>query len=834
MRITIQIIQLHLRQSIPCIVLSSEQQRYFFNMPDKFQRLAREHSVRFSEGNRFFLTQLSADHIVGLYGVAAALQENDLAKGAQLYGPPGLSKYLESVKFRHLFRDLLKNFYEFYVSSKDLHETEEEKIEKEKEKKAFEEFYHGFMKKHGIGFPDRSKNPNLILNKKSDYEGQEYFYKDQEFEIHGILLEQQDLDIKPSLCYIIKPNKAKGKIDAEKLKTHNITKQLIGKLFAAGELEVDGVIHKAIDFKDPDSPSPLVLIIDCPTLSHFESLLKQKKIHCLFANSINTNDEDLKVIIHMTPTSVLQDPRYNELLQQFQSTCQHVFVNADFKPLMPEMRKEKASTAKEVEEEEEEYPQYAHYTLTNVMAKHFPEHFPVLKDLEPRGIHDLHHLFPNIQGKSTSQNMTEYVLVPPKNQGFNPIHYLVTDKVQGISQLDRSEKFMAKYEELLVRLANNQKDQEEVLNFFKDCDPELVFLGTQAMKPSAFCNVSGIYLRFWQQSNYGFMLDCGEGSYFQLLHHYGAEKTRDILKGLKVIYITHIHTDHHAGLLQMIRERDRVMEEEGLEDDPLFLLIPYICGTWINNFSQMVSRLNCKVIFNHHIRAEEEEEIVKTPESIEEEEEDSNEEEEKTDMAIEESKGEEEVEKKNLRKYLDPKIDQYLEWAEKECLENVALFEEFLKKELGIIKFKALDADHCAEAYGVYFKHESGWSFVYSGDTRPYDKMVRQARNATILVHEASFGEDLGNEAIGRKHSTNKEAIEIGMKLKAWRTILTHFSLRYELSNQSKKFSEEEVYREYCSGNVVKAYDQMRMRFSQLNDMPAISDCLEGLFDDPA
>jgi len=383
---------------------------------------------------------------------------------------------------------------------------------------------------------------------------------------------------------------------------------------------------------------------------------------------------------------------------------------------------------------------------------------------------------------------------------------------------------MAKYEELLMKLADNNTSDEKTLELFKECDPELVFLGTQAMKPSGFCNVSGIYLRFWQQNNYGFMLDCGEGSYFQLLHHYGADKTRDLLKGLKVIYITHIHTDHHAGLLQMIRERDRVMQEDGIENDPLFLLIPYICGTWIHNFSQMVSKLNCLTIFNHDIRAQEEQELIKSPNSIEEEESGNN-------MLIEESK-EEESEKKNLRKYLDPKIDQYLAHAEKSSLDNIVLFEEFLLKELGIVKFSALDADHCAEAYGVYFKHKSGWSFVYSGDTRPYDKMVRQAGSATILVHEASFGEDLVNEAIGRKHSTNKEAIDIGMKMKAWRTILTHFSLRYELANQSKKFSEEEFYREYCKNNVVKAYDQMRMRFSQLNEMPAISDCIESLFND--
>ena len=45
----------------------------------------------------------------------------------------------------------------------------------------------------------------------------------------------------------------------------------------------------------------------------------------------------------------------------------------------------------------------------------------------------------------------------------------------------------------------------------------------------------------------GLLLDCGEGTYGQLVRRYGAD-TDAVLAGLRLIWISHIHADHHAGL----------------------------------------------------------------------------------------------------------------------------------------------------------------------------------------------------------------------------------------------------------------------------------------------
>lgn len=49
----------------------------------------------------------------------------------------------------------------------------------------------------------------------------------------------------------------------------------------------------------------------------------------------------------------------------------------------------------------------------------------------------------------------------------------------------------------------------------------------------------------------------------------------------------------------------------------------------------------------------------------------------------------------------------------------------------------------------------------------------------TQTVRQATFEDDLVGEAIAKRHSTTGEAVGIGARAGAYRTILTHFSQRY-------------------------------------------------------
>lgn len=108
--------------------------------------------------------------------------------------------------------------------------------------------------------------------------------------------------------------------------------------------------------------------------------------------------------------------------------------------------------------------------------------------------------------------------------------------------------------------------------------------------------------------------------------------------------------------------------------------------------------------------------------------------------------------------------------------QHADLREEFVA--LGIADLAGIPVVHCFMAFGGVLQHVSGWKFVYSGDCRPSPALVAAGQNATVLVHDATFEDELLDEAQKRKHSTVTEALDVGVAMNAKHTILTHFSTR--------------------------------------------------------
>lgn len=57
--------------------------------------------------------------------------------------------------------------------------------------------------------------------------------------------------------------------------------------------------------------------------------------------------------------------------------------------------------------------------------------------------------------------------------------------------------------------------------------------------------------------------------------------------------------------------------------------------------------------------------------------------------------------------------------------------------------------------------------------------LLHLGKNSNLLIHEATMEDQLVSEAKRKMHSTMSQAINIGKKMNAKFTILTHFSQRY-------------------------------------------------------
>ncbi|KAF2978604.1 hypothetical protein EK904_004181 [Melospiza melodia maxima] len=306
--------------------------------------------------------------------------------------------------------------------------------------------------------------------------------------------------------------------------------------------------------------------------------------------------------------------------------------------------------------------------------------------------------------------------------------------------------------------------------------PEIVFLGTGSAIPMKIRNVSSTLLN--TSATRSLLLDCGEGTFGQLCRHYG-EQVDQVLCNLVAVFVSHMHTDHHSGLVNILMERRRAfvstfyapecgLGEAALGQDfsPLFLVAPEQIMPWLNEYHN-----HCEEILGD-IKMIPSQCLVKGCENIR------------------------------------PKAKEFVS----------SLLESY-----DLAEFQTCEVQHCKNAFACSVIHKSGWKVVYSGDTMPCMALVQMGKNANLLIHEATLEDGMEKEAIEKTHSTTSQAIQTGMKMNAEFIMLNHFSQRYA---KIPLFSED------FSDRVGIAFDHMRVRFGDFPAIPKLIPPLKALFAD--
>lgn len=126
------------------------------------------------------------------------------------------------------------------------------------------------------------------------------------------------------------------------------------------------------------------------------------------------------------------------------------------------------------------------------------------------------------------------------------------------------------------------------------------------------------------------------------------------------------------------------------------------------------------------------------------------------------------------------------------------------------------------DAFGISLTASAGWKICYSGDTMaPCEELEKAGEGSDLLIHEATMEDKLEEDARRKQHSTTSQAIAAGRKMKAKFTMLTHFSQRY---------AKIPLLREELPLDVGIAFDNMRLRLSDLPKVPAMLPALKLMF----
>ncbi|KFY26725.1 hypothetical protein V491_01202 [Pseudogymnoascus sp. VKM F-3775] len=213
-----------------------------------------------------------------------------------------------------------------------------------------------------------------------------------------------------------------------------------------------------------------------------------------------------------------------------------------------------------------------------------------------------------------------------------------------------------------------------------------------------------------------YLFDCGENTLGQLKRVFGNEMPQ-ILRDLKAIWISHLHADHHLGTVSVLKEwHAETSRQEETKSNGIIVSSEDGMLSWLSEYSHVEDFGYSRV--------------------------------------------------KSLR--LSPQNT----WTEEFNSEDI--------KAYGLSSIVACPVTHCHQALAVVLKFPNGFSVAYSGDCRPSAEFARIGKGATVLIHEATFDNELEGDAVAKKHSTTADALWVAKKMEARRILLTHFSQRYQ------------------------------------------------------
>ncbi len=267
----------------------------------------------------------------------------------------------------------------------------------------------------------------------------------------------------------------------------------------------------------------------------------------------------------------------------------------------------------------------------------------------------------------------------------------------------------------------------------------VTFLGTAASRPTVGRNVSAVLVA---RQGELLLFDCGEGTQRQMMRYQTGF-------GIGDIFFSHMHADHFLGVIGLLR----TMGLQG-RAEPITLWGPQGSRPILHDAVNLGVE---RVPFRIDIR----------------------------ELDADERVGREDY---DIVAYRTQHGGRSLGYALIEH-ERLGRFHPERARELGVPEgplFGKLHRGEAVEVEGRTIGPEDvvgpprpGRSIVYTGDTRPCRRTIEVARDADVLIHDATFGNDEADRARATNHSTAREAADVARRAGVLRLVLTHLSSRY-------------------------------------------------------
>ncbi|NNU84101.1 ribonuclease Z [Geobacillus sp. BMUD] len=274
---------------------------------------------------------------------------------------------------------------------------------------------------------------------------------------------------------------------------------------------------------------------------------------------------------------------------------------------------------------------------------------------------------------------------------------------------------------------------------------ELLFLGTGAGVPAKERNVSSVALQLLDERGATWLFDCGEATQHQILH------TAIRPRRIEHIFITHLHGDHLFGLPGLLGSRSFQSGET-----PLTVFGPKGIREFVET---ALSVSGTRLRYELNI-AEIEEGVIFDDETFQ-----------------------------VIAKRLDHGMPSYGFRVVEKDLPGPLLVDRLralgvrpgpIYQEIKQGKTVVLEDGTVLDGREFVGPPQKGRIVAVLGDTRFCEAAIELARDADVVVHEATFAAAEQQLAHDYFHSTTIDAAEVARRARAKRLILTHISSRYQ------------------------------------------------------